>query len=161
MTKGSKKNRDLLDVIEGNNKQILLFKKIIIILILIIILLSLLLWKDISTWIVFITTMLLIIYFIYSYVKKHQKITILYLVLCIIFFSYSFLYDIGSVRLRIALLGYPLKAYTVDIEENNTIKGENAKFYLPVQKINIVSGDMGYIKCNHYFIFRISEYYGY
>lgn len=114
---------------------------------------------NISVYILFITCVILIIYLINMFIKTKRSFLVILLSLLIVFFGYSFFTYKGSARLLIMLMGYPMKAYNVTLEEVKYLNEENVKRYIPVEDIIIPSGKMNIIRVNNNIV-KIAFYEG-
>ena len=93
------------------------------------------------------------------FIKTKRSFLVILLSLLIVFFGYSFFTYKGSARLLIMLMGYPMKAYNVTLEEVKYLNEENVKRYIPVEDIIIPSGKMNIIRVNNNIV-KIAFYEG-
>lgn len=96
-----------------------------------------------------------------KFLKTKSKKLFIPIVLILLYTFYSFFTYTGSVRLEVFLMRHPFKAYTAKIEEKTDRKNNNERYFYVHSDIQVTSGSMGLIKCEDYFGFKISSYYGF
>ena len=94
--------------------------------------------------------------------KKRKSKTVLCSVVFLVFYTfYSFFTYKGSVRLEVFLMGHPIKAYTSKLELDTNRSWSKEKFYWVISDIRVISGSMGLVKCEDFYGFKVSSYYGF
>lgn len=104
---------------------------------------------------------ILIILLMVKFKKSKSKVTFISIFFLTIYTFYSFFTFTGSVRLEVVLMGHPIKAYTSDIVEVTYKRSYDERYYNVLSDIQVTSGQMGLIKCQNFYGFKISSYYGF
>lgn len=107
--------------------------------------------------------MLVILILLMGFKVKRNKsfLNIVFLFYVFIYTFYSFFTYTGSVRLEVMLMGHPIKAYTSSLKVNTFRSSNREKYYEVLSDIQVTSGDMGLIKCESFYGFKVSSYYGF
>lgn len=114
--------------------------------------------SEFLTWLICFGVMSIIIILGYLYQSKKSRIAFMIAIILGAFWLFTFCTEVGSVRLAIALKGYPKVAYSVDLVENSYMRKNNISYYIPSELIDTETGTLSFFECSNYGFFKITKY---
>lgn len=109
-------------------------------------------------WLICFSILSIVIISIYLYVSKKRRGAFVTAIICGAYWLFTFCSDGGSVRLAIALMGYPNVAYSTNLIENTYMRQKNISYYISEQLIETENGTLNFFECRKYGILKISNY---
>lgn len=94
----------------------------------------------------------------YIYVNHKSRLVLIATIILSGFWLFTYCTEIGSVRLAIALKGYPMEAYSARLVENTHMRKSNVSYYITSELIDTENGTLSFFECRNYGILKISEY---
>ncbi len=119
------------------------------------------LFQNVIPWFLFLTFLILIYMTAKVFLRQKKNYFLIIFVGLLGITYYSFFTYEGAVRLRIALMGYPISAYNTGFEELIHLNEKNVKQFYPIKNIPVQSGDMGIILVKNYFGIKVGRYVGF
>lgn len=109
-------------------------------------------------WFICFSILSIIIILGYIYTNNKSRLIFTSAILLGVFWLFTYCTEVGSVRLAIALKGYPAEAYTAKLVENTHMRKSNISYYITSELIDTETGTLSFFECHNYGILKISEY---
>ncbi len=116
------------------------------------------LFNNISVYLILGLSIIICYFLIKIFMQKNNIFLLLPLfVLFILIYQNYFNYE-GAVRFKIALMGYPLKAYKCELENMEYLQEKNVQRFYPIEEIKLIDGNMGMFVVYNYSGLKIAKY---
>lgn len=109
-------------------------------------------------WLICFSVLSAIIIFGYIYTNNKSRLLFVFAILLGAYWVFTYCTEVGSVRLAIALKGYPAEAYTSKLVENTYMRKSNTSYYITSELIDTETGTLSFFECHNYGILKISVY---
>lgn len=110
------------------------------------------------TWLICFSLISIVIILGYLYSDKKYRVALLIAIILGCFWLFTFCTEDGSVRLAIALKGYPDIAYSTNLVENTHMRKSNISYYISGKLINTENGTLSFFECRKIGFLKISSY---
>lgn len=111
-------------------------------------------------WLVCLSLASIIVILGYLYMENKSKIILALVIVFTAFWVFTFCTEGGSIRLAIALKGYPNVAYSTNLVENTYMRKHNRSYYISQDLINTENGTLSFFECRKFGFLKISNYCG-
>lgn len=109
-------------------------------------------------WLICFSVLSIIIILGYIYTNNKSRLVFASAILLGAFWLFTYCTEVGSVRLAIALKGYPAEAYSTNLVENTHMRKSNISYYITSELIDTENGTLSFFECRNYGFLKISEY---